>query len=1027
MAVLLTSIAYSAGNQVFPQQAHAVVTTDFNPTVINTCNESGAGTNTPVCTIATPVLQTIPVQNPGDSSNIYNRVINVIAENDCDESGNGDNTPDCTITASYTLGPSTQTNTPVNSPADQQNTVDILTDDDIENDCNESGNGNNDPTCTAVATLEIEQIDQTNDATGTVVTNDVEQDNNVEIFSAWNLDNRCDETDDGNNVAECTNTAEFLVGPVEQTNTATGTETASFDQDNEFEPVSVGTLENDCDESGTGDNTAFCENIGLNEVQSVTQGSGADGSGDATFEQVNEADTVQEYNLENDCNETDVGLNDAECSIDSVNSIEDISQSNGGLASESANVDQENVLDSESSSTIPGVRQVITGDNTCDETGTGDNTAIVQSDGSNDISDLTQSNSIDEASGTSDVFQDNEGLISQVLDEDNDCDESSTGNNDAECINLIPSNDIDNVEQANIIGTAADDALISQDNGVDLSQTQRANNDCNELDTGDNTAFCENNVDVLTVQEIDDILQRNVVDSGTGDSDIDQNNDATVDQEFNSVNTCDESQGGLNDASCTNTSPENHVDGIEQINTGSAEDAASLGQDNTLAIFQDLRAENGCDETGTGDNLAICDNISGGANTGNFIDEVSQTNTADGLTGDQDINQINDALVSQDLNANNDCDESGTGNNLALCTTDVFNTVGAITQTNTADDTTADGTYRNAVDIHQDLRAVNDCDDSGSGDNLAVCDITVSNDIGDITQTNTGAVAGSQNRLTIDQNIDVENDCDNTRSTSNTQTCSFTGSLIVEPITQTDGQSLTIRQNVDERQTCSEGGTCTIDITETFVAPLAAAQRTPTTATATPIAATTTSSDDRGATTSAAVAVEDEDTEEEQEGQVAALSLASSTTPSQEQDTNNENDDNGDSSSGQTAAVAAATSEEDDDDDGDDNTDESNSGTTRASSSSSGGNDEEDDDDDDRETASNDDDDDGDDGSDDSSNNRSSSDSGSSSSNNNNSGTTTSSNSGGNDEDDDDSGSSSSDSSSSNDNSSDDDGEETKE
>ena len=304
-----------------------------------------------------------------------------------------------------------------------------------------------------------------------------------------------------------------------------------------------------------------------------------------------------------------------------------------------------------------------------------------------------------------------------------------------------------------------------------------------------------------------------------------------------------------------------------------------------------FRAENGCDEADTGDNLAVCDNLAS-----NNIADILQTNTADGLAGDQDINQINDAYISQGLNANNDCDESGTGNNVADCSTEVSNNVGPITQTNLADSTTADGTYRNAVYIDQDLRALNDCDDSGAGNNEAVCDITVSNDIGAITQTNTGAVPGSQNRLSIDQNIDVENECDNSASTSNTQTCSFTGSLIVEDIEQTDGQSLSIRQNVNERQTCAEGGTCTIDITETFVAPLAAAQRNKAPTSATPT------------TTNTAVVEEEEEEDEDADGQgqVAALSLASSTTPSQEQDTNNENDDNGDSSSGQTAAVAAS-------------------------------------------------------------------------------------------------------------------------
>ena len=64
-------------------------------------------------------------------------------------------------------------------------------------------------------------IDQTNDATVSVATNEVDQDNNVEIYSVWNLDNTCDETDDGNNLAECNNFPNYGKGPVSQTNTAT--------------------------------------------------------------------------------------------------------------------------------------------------------------------------------------------------------------------------------------------------------------------------------------------------------------------------------------------------------------------------------------------------------------------------------------------------------------------------------------------------------------------------------------------------------------------------------------------------------------------------------------------------------------------------------------------------------------------------------------------------------------------------------------------------------------------------------------
>ena len=71
--------------------------------------------------------------------------------------------------------------------------------------------------------------------------------------------------------------------------------------------------------------------------------------------------------------------------------------------------------------------------------------------------------------------------------------------------------------------------------------------------------------------------------------------------------------------------------------------------------------------------------------------------------------------------------------------------------------------------------ATNNCDETGLGDNLAVCTITQSNDIGDITQDNTA----SSNSLTISQDGQPTNDCDDTTSGNNDATCTIDLHLVV--------------------------------------------------------------------------------------------------------------------------------------------------------------------------------------------------------------------------------------------------------
>ena len=85
---------------------------------------------------------------------------------------------------------------------------------------------------------------------------------------------------------------------------------------------------------------------------------------------------------------------------------------------------------------------------------------------------------------------------------------------------------------------------------------------------------------------------------------------------------------------------------------------------------QDMQLENVCDETGLGDNVAICSNDS----ATNFIGPVAQPNDADG-SGDADFTQNNNIpTINQVLVAENDCDQSdeqtAEGDNFAICSND---------------------------------------------------------------------------------------------------------------------------------------------------------------------------------------------------------------------------------------------------------------------------------------------------------------------------------------------------------------------
>ena len=100
----------------------------------------------------------------------------------------------------------------------------------------------------------IESITQKNDAHGTHV-DDIFQDNTGSFSQVMTLNNDCDATTfsfSGDNFANCGNDfAQNFIGPVDQTNTATGLDDVLIDQDNSVAVSQDISASNDCDATAT--------------------------------------------------------------------------------------------------------------------------------------------------------------------------------------------------------------------------------------------------------------------------------------------------------------------------------------------------------------------------------------------------------------------------------------------------------------------------------------------------------------------------------------------------------------------------------------------------------------------------------------------------------------------------------------------------------------------------------------------------------------------------------------------------------
>ena len=190
---------------------------------------------------------------------------------------------------------------------------------------------------------------------------------------------------------------------------------------------------NDCDEEGTGFNFAVCSNNDRqNGIDSITQTNDAT-LGDDTL-QLNFVGMNQDMQFENVCDETGVGDNNAQCDTLSApqNFIGPVDQSNTATGSGDADFTQNN--------NIPTINQVIDAQNDCDQadeqSAEGDNFASCNNFAFNNVFPITQ---INDAEGThvDDIFQDNTGSFSQIMTLNNGCDAttfSSSGDNGAACI-----------------------------------------------------------------------------------------------------------------------------------------------------------------------------------------------------------------------------------------------------------------------------------------------------------------------------------------------------------------------------------------------------------------------------------------------------------------------------------------------------------------------------------------------------------------------------------------------------------------
>ena len=211
-----------------------------------------------------------------------------------------------------------------NSVSDQGNNVAISQDLLADNDCN--GTGGNSVQCTNDGFIHpildiddfnfIDSIEQGNAAS---LADDVSsvQLNDAAVDQGGALVNTCDETGGGINQALCENVDNInILGPVSQSNSVDAstfnTAAQTADQSNGLQVTQNLQAVNDCDEDDTGFNLASCVNDQTSsEIESITQDNDAT-VGDDTV-QLNFVAINQDLLLQNVCDETGIGDNNAQC------------------------------------------------------------------------------------------------------------------------------------------------------------------------------------------------------------------------------------------------------------------------------------------------------------------------------------------------------------------------------------------------------------------------------------------------------------------------------------------------------------------------------------------------------------------------------------------------------------------------------------------------------------------------------------------------------------------------------------------
>ena len=424
------------------------------------------------------------------------------------------------------------------------------------------------------------------------------------------------------------------------------------------------------------------------------------------------------------------------------NEVGDVEQFNSASGSAWCYYFQNNEIDGDDALGIAGITQIIVADNTCGQTGSGDNDASCVFEGiDNFIDPIVQGNLVSDADDGTVISQDNRAVISQVNVGENDCDENTftdTHDNNADClIGGLLNNFLGPIDQDNEVVDAQDNSISNQDNNVAVSQDLLTENDCNG--TGGNDVECTNEgfddgIDIFDFNFIAEIDQFNSADLA-GDVSSEQINDLAIGQSGALVNTCDETGGGVNQAICENIDALNFVGPVAQSNVVDAPNSDTAVQSNGAQIAQNLDAIT----TVMKKELVLILQSVRIEVPSNKIEEIGQLNIA--TVGDDTV-QSNFVGASQDLQTVNVCDEIGLGNNVAQCINSSENFIGPVGQTNDADGAgDADFTQNNNIPtINQVLVAENDCDQSdeqsADGSNEAICGNSAQNFINNIAQTN---------------------------------------------------------------------------------------------------------------------------------------------------------------------------------------------------------------------------------------------------------------------------------------------------